>query len=161
MKNYFALMWFLLFSGSFLLPEKSHAQLKIYQFEQIDSLQRVEKRNILVFIHTDWCKYCKAMRDKTFKNEEVVKLINEKFYFVDFNAEEQRKIIFNGATFNFKPSGNNAGVHELAIELGTINKQINYPTMCVLNEKNEIIFQHSSFLKTKELSKILGKLQNN
>ena len=138
---------------------QSFAQLNLVQFEQIDSLQKVEKRNVIVFIHTDWCKYCKAMHNKTFKNERVIKTISEKFYFIDFDAEEKRKIIFNNATFHFKPNGANSGIHELATELATIDKQISYPTVCVLNNKNEIIFQYNSFLNAKDLMAILQKLE--
>ena len=149
---------FICFVCLFWAIPQGFAQIKLMQFEQIDSLQNVEKRNVIVFIHTDWCKYCKAMKDKTFKNEKVIKAINENFYFVDFNAEEKRKIVFNNVTFDFKPNGNNLGVHELAIELGTINGAISYPTFCVLNYKNEIIFQNNSFLSSKDLMLILEKI---
>lgn len=134
------------------------AQFNLIEFEQIASLQKLEHRNIIVFIHTDWCKYCKVMKSKTFKNNEVVNLINEKFYFVDFNAEEKRKINFNNSVFVFKPESAVSGVHELAIQLGTIDSQISYPTICILNYKNEIIFQYNSFLNAKNLIKILEKL---
>jgi thioredoxin-related protein len=158
MKNCFGMLYFLFLLGSLLLSEKSHAQLKTYQFEQIDSLQQVEKRIVLVFIHTDWCKYCQAMRKTTFKNKDVIKLINEKFYFIDLDAEQKKSISFKGKKFKYKPNGTNIGIHELATELGTIGKQINYPTLCVLNEKNEIVFQYGGFLTAKELLKLLGKL---
>ena len=140
----------------FLVIPQGFAQLNKVQFEQIDSLQIVEKRNVIVFIHTDWCKYCKVMRDRTFKNEDAIKLINNKFYFIDFNAEEKRQITFNNTVFSFNPNGNNSGTHRLAIELGTTNNQITYPILCILNEKNEIIFQYNSFLNAKDLMKILG-----
>lgn len=138
--------------------QNSFAQLKSMQFEQIDSLQIKEKRNVIVFIHTEWCKYCKVMLAKTFKNENVINLLNNHFYFVDFNAETQRTITFNNSNFAFKPNGNNAGTHELAIELGTVDKQINYPVLCVLNVKNEIIFQYSGFLNAKDLVAVLEKI---
>jgi thioredoxin-related protein len=149
-------IWFLLVSFFWAVPQ-GFAQLHLTQFEQIESLQIIEKRNVIVIIHTDWCKYCKVMQDKTFKNEEVIKLINNKFYFIDFDAEEQREIVYNNATFKYKPSGSSSGVHELAIELGTINNQINYPTFCILNDKNEIVFQYNSFLNAKDLMGILEK----
>ncbi len=127
------------------------AQLNLVEFEQIVSLQKTEKRNVIVFIHSDWCKYCQVMKSKTFKNLEVINLLNSKFYFVDFNAEEKRKIVFNNQEFIFKPNGSNSGIHELAIELGTINNQISYPVLCVLNAENEIIFQYNNFLNAKDL----------
>lgn len=151
MKNFLYVLIF------FWATPHSFAQLNLVQFEQIDSLQKIEKRNLVVFIHTDWCKYCQVMKSKTFKNEKVIKEINKHFYFVDFNAEEKRKIIFNN--FNFKPNRNSSGIHEIAIQLGTINNQITYPTLCVLNEKNEIVFQYSGFLNAKDLLGILEKIR--
>jgi thioredoxin-related protein len=135
------------------------AQLHSVSLEQIDSLQRIEKRKTIVFIQTDWCSFCHAMKNTTFKNEEIIKELNNTFYFVDFNAEEKRAVVFNKTTFQFKPTGNNSGTHELAIALGTINKQLNFPVLCVLNSENEIVFQHSGYLKPKELKLILAKLK--
>nr|WP_315231560.1 thioredoxin family protein [uncultured Flavobacterium sp.] len=135
------------------------AQLHSVAFEEIDSLQRIEKRKTIVFIQTDWCQFCHAMKNTTFKNEEIIKELNNTFYFVDFNAEEKRAVVFNKTTFQFKPTGNNSGTHELAIALGTINKQLNFPVLCVLNSENEIVFQHSGYLKPKELKLILAKLK--
>lgn len=135
------------------------AQLHSVEFEQIDSLQSIEKKKMIVFIQTDWCQFCHAMKNTTFKNEEIIKELKNAFYFVDFNAEEKRKVVFNKTTFQFKPTGNNSGTHELAIALGTINKQLNFPVLCVLNSENEIIFQYSGYLKPKELKLILAKLK--
>jgi hypothetical protein len=36
------------------------AQLQSISFEEIDSLQRIEKKKTIVFIQTDWCNF--AMR---------------------------------------------------------------------------------------------------
>jgi hypothetical protein len=46
----------LILGSIILLPNISFSQIKSYPFEQIDSLQKIEKRNVIVFIHTDWCK---------------------------------------------------------------------------------------------------------
>ena len=135
------------------------AQLHAVSFEQIDSLQTIEKRNTIVFIQTDWCQFCHAMKNTTFKNEEIIKELNSAFYFVNFNAEEKRKVIFNKTTFQFNRTGYNTGTHELAIALGTVNKQLHFPVLCVLNSENEIVFQHSGYLKPKELKLILEKLK--
>ena len=135
------------------------AQLHSVSFEQIDSLQTIEKRKTIVFIQTAWCSFCHAMKNTTFKNEEIIKELNAAFYFIDFNAEEKRTVILNKTTFQFKPTGNTSGTHELAIALGTINKQLTFPLLSVLNSENEIIFQHSGYLKTKELKLILEKLK--
>lgn len=133
-------------------------QLKSYSFEEIDSLQQIQKRKIIVFIHTDWCQYCQKMKATTFKNQEIIQKLNSEFYFIGLNAEEKRDITFNNHTFKYKPSGNNIGVHELALQLGTQNNQIVYPVLCVLNEKNEIVFQYSNYLSPKDFKLLLEKL---
>jgi thioredoxin-related protein len=135
------------------------AQLHSISFEQIDSLQNVEKRKTIVFIQTDWCQFCHAMKNTTFKNEAIIKELNTSFYFIDFNAEEKRTVVFNKTTFEYKPTGNKSGIHELGIALGTVKKQLNFPVLCVLNSENEIVFQHSGYLKYKELKLILAKLK--
>ena len=149
----------MIISGSSLLPEISSGQLNTYRFEQLDSLQKVDQRKVLVFIHTDWCKYCKAMQNTSFKNDQVVQLLNKHFYFVDLNAEEEKSIRFHGHTFRYKPTGSNTGVHELAEQLGTIDGRISFPSICFLNEKNEIIYQQGGFIETDVLKKILAQLK--
>ncbi|KAF2515518.1 thioredoxin family protein [Flavobacterium zhairuonense] len=133
-------------------------QLKSNSFEEIDSLQQIQKRKIIVFIHTDWCQFCQRMKATTFKNKEIIEKLNSEFYFIDFNAEEKRDITFHNQTFKYKPSGNNIGVHELALQLGTINNQIVYPVLCVLNEKNEIILQYNNYLSPKDFKILLEEL---
>lgn len=135
------------------------AQLKTYSFEQMDSLQAIQKRKVIVFIHTDWCKYCQAMKNSTFKNKEVTKNLNENFYFVALNAEEKRIITFKSRTFIFKTYGNTTGINELAHEMAMINNQATYPTICVLTAQNEIIFQQSNYLSGKDFLILLQKLK--
>lgn len=95
------------------------------------------------------------MINTTFQHEQIIKTLNEQFYFIDFNGEEKRSITFQKHTFRFKPSGNNTGVHELAEALGTKDGTLSYPTLCILNQHNEIIFQHNAFLNAKTLKGIL------
>jgi thioredoxin-related protein len=138
-----------------MLPKFSFSQLKEYQFEQIDSLQASEKRSVAIYLHTDWCKYCHAMKNTTLKDKNVIKLLNEKFYFIDFNAEEKRTIIFNNKSYSYKPSGNNTGLHELATQL---DKEITFPSLIFLNDTKEIVFKNNQYISSKDLISILLKL---
>jgi thioredoxin-related protein len=134
-------------------------QLQSRSFEAIDSLQQTQKRKIIVFIHTDWCQFCQRMKNTTFRNPEIRESLNSHFYFVNFNAEEKRDIKFNNRIFKYQPTGNNVGVHELALQLGTINGQIVYPVLCVLNERNEIILQYNNYLNPADFKLVLEKLK--
>lgn len=135
-----------------------YAQLKSFKFEQLDSLQQTQKRHSVAFIYTEWCSFCKVMTATTLKNKKVLNILNEKFYYLTLDASEQRTIIFNKSMFKYNPSGYNLGINELAIALGTVNNQLTYPTLCILNYKNEIVFQHSGFLNSEKLMQLLTNL---
>ena len=153
MKKLFLLIVF------FGITSTGFCQLQNRSFEAIDSLQQIQKRKIIVFIHTDWCQYCQKMKSTTFKNQEIIESLNSDFYFIDLNAEEKQDISFNNQTFKYQPTGNNVGVHELALQLGTMNNQIVYPVLCVLNEKNEIMLQYNNYLSPKDFKLLLEKLK--
>lgn len=144
--------------GSFLLSGICFSQIKNHQFEELEKIQKSEPRNVIVFIKTDWCSYCKAMENSTFKNQKVIESINQNFYFIDLNAEEKRDITFAGKTFYYKPTGINAGIHELAETLA--EGSTTYPSLIILNPQSEIIFQYNGYLKSSELLEILNKIKS-
>lgn len=139
----------------------SKAQIASYKFEQIDSLQTIKYKPVLVFIHTDWCKYCKALKNVTLKNDEIIALINNNYYCIFLDAETRNIIYFNNKTYHYQPTGANTGINELAEQLATINKEISYPTTCILNYKNEIQYQQSGFLSVKVMRYVLEKYNSN
>jgi thioredoxin-related protein len=155
MKKQLIFWWFC--TCVFLQAQSLFAQIKTVRFEQIDSLQKIEKRNVVVFIHTDWCKYCQTMQNTTFKNDSIIYKLNTQFYFIDLNAEQKENIVFNGRTFKYKPTGTNTGIHELAEQLATVDNQVAYPTLCFLNK--EIIFQYDQFINSTDLSTLLTRLK--
>lgn len=134
------------------------AQPETYSFEAVDSLQQVEPRPVVIFIHTDWCRFCAAMKSNSFADDAVIRLLNNDFYFVDFEAESTAAILFDGRTFEYKPTGANTGVHELAETLGTVDSKLSYPVLCILNPDYEIIYQHNSFMNGDELRTVLEML---
>ena len=142
-----------------LLSVCNYAQLPKISFPQLDSLQKKDPRNIVVFIHTDWCRYCRAMEETTFKNSAVVKRLTRRFYFLVLDAEEKKDIYFNGHVFKFKPTGSGTGVHELAEQLGTVKGNMAFPSLCFLNTKNEIIFQHADYINARDLKTVLDKIK--
>jgi thioredoxin-related protein len=132
-------------------------QLKQTPFEQIDSLNALDNKNIVVFIHTNWCKYCHKMQQTTLKNDSIQKILNEHFIFTSLNAENKQPIKFNGHTFKFIPNGYNVGYHELAVALGSVEGKLNFPTITLLNPKYEIIFQHNGFMSADALSSVMNE----
>jgi thioredoxin-related protein len=135
----------------------SFAQLKSYTFEEAEKLSKANPKPYVVFIHTSWCQYCKMMENSTFKNAEIIAILNQDFYFIPLDAETKEDIAFNNHKFSFIPKGPNTGVHELAADLATINSQVVYPTLTILDADYSIVFQKHSFINSKGLVTILQK----
>jgi hypothetical protein len=76
------------------------AQLQSISFEEIDSLQRIEKEK-RCFHSNRLVPIFHAMKTP---KQEIIKELNNAFYFIDFNAEEKRTVVFN-KPFQFKPTG--------------------------------------------------------
>lgn len=142
-----------------LQANPAFAQLQTYSFTQIDSLQAIEKRSVVIFIHTEWCGYCQAMKNTTFRDKQVQKKLNESFYFVALDAEQKTDIIYKGKRYHYKPRGITTGVHELALEIGAIKGQLIFPLIAIVEENDEVLFKKNSFLSPKDLLQILEKLQ--
>jgi len=136
------------------------AQINNISFEKLERAQLETAKNTLVFIHTDWCRYCQQMQQTTFKDSTVIDLIDNHFYFINFDAAQKADVVYKGHRFRFLPSGTNTGVHELAQELGTIDGTLNYPTLCIINEKDEVVFRYGGFLAASELNDFLLEFLN-
>ena len=152
------LLFLFIFFGCFTIyaqERKGKEVLNIFTFEEVEELHQQIPKPILVFLYTDWCKICFGMKKTTFRNTEVIKLLNDNFYFVKLNAEEKKEITFLGKMFTYKPTGINTGMHELAAELGTIKKTIRYPTTIILNTVFEIDAQLTGLYNTRKMTDIL------
>lgn len=139
-----------------VLSQVSIAQIGSKKIELLDSLQSVNPRPSIVFIHTDWCKYCQAMKHTTFLDDDITNLLSNEFYFFNLNAESTQTIELFGEQFQYKPNGKKTGIHELAELLGTVNNRVTYPTVVFLSEENEIIYQHVGFISADELRPVLA-----
>lgn len=135
------------------------AQLRTYSFEEAEKISKENPKPFVVFIHTSWCNYCKMMENSTFKNPEIITLLNTDFYFISLDAESKEDIHFNNRKFSFKPNGQNTGIHELATELTTIDSQVVYPTIAILEADFSIVFQKHSYINSKQLIAILKKIK--
>ncbi|MCL7762417.1 thioredoxin family protein [Polaribacter sp. Z014] len=145
------LLFFFIFSNGILFSQKNNA-LKSYSFEEAYNLQEKEKKPIVIFFHTKWCKYCFGMKKKTFSDKKVIDLLNKYFYFIPFDAESKDLIKIKDKIFK-----NESGTHQIAQVLASKNNTISYPSTVILSANNIIDEQIDSFLSAEEISKILTK----
>lgn len=109
------------------------AQASIEWLSWDEAMTRMDEqpKKIFIDVYTDWCGWCKRMDASTFKDPAVVKLMNEHFYAVKFDAEQKEDIQYDGHTLKFIPNGRR-GYHELAYAL--LDGKLSYPSFVYLAE---------------------------
>jgi thioredoxin-related protein len=71
------------------------------------------------------------MEATTFKDPDVVKFMNDKYYCVRFNAERKDDVRFVGKIYHYDPQNK---VNELALELMGGHDKLSYPTAIYMEE---------------------------
>ncbi len=136
-----------------LLSLSVTGQNKALKFEELNTLQAKEAKPIVVLISTNWCKFCNAMKNSMLKNKKLSTLLADKYRTVFLDADDKSSITFAGRTFRHEQ-----GVNGLAKELGTIDGQVSYPTLCILNKQNEILYQHDGYMSPDAMAHVLANL---
>lgn len=141
--------------GILLFSGYCFSQLKTISFEELPSLQQKDPRIVVIFVHTDWCSYCKAMLKTTFQDKQVVELLNNKYYFIDFDAESKKDIVFLGKTFKYKELEKDRGFNELSDYLSYDDDKEMYPRTIFLNAKNEMFYKLDGFINKQKFRQTL------
>ncbi len=147
----------LLLCSTQLTIAQESTSLDAYRFEEVEGLFLKKPKPIVVFIHTDWCKFCHAMQKNTFSNPEVIALLNEEFYFISLDGETKESISFMGAKFTYKPYGS-SGTHQIVKELATVEGSISYPTTAFIDKELGILFQLQGYIPIKRFLNTLFEI---
>lgn len=126
--------------------------------EDLTSLQINEERPVLVFLTADWCTYCERIKQTSFKNREIINLLNNNFYYVEFDIEERESVRIGKQKFVFVPSGVDAGIHQFAEAVGMVDGAVSTPTFVVLSSSWEILYQYNGYMNTNQIKKFLIRL---
>lgn len=105
-------------------------------WEEAMEASEKDPKKLFIDLYTDWCGWCKKMDKTTFRDQRIVKLINENFYPVKLDAERRKPIEYQGQTLEYVASGRR-GVHELAYSL--LDGNLGYPAYVYLNEQQQRI----------------------
>jgi thioredoxin-related protein len=141
-----------------LLAAQSNESIHWYSIDQVEALQKKEKRKIMIDVYTNWCGWCKHMDKTTFAQQYIAHYINENYYAVKLNAEQKEDIKFKNRTYKFV-SQSNVGFNELAAEL--LNGQMSYPSTIFLDEDFNVIQAISGFLKSEQFEVIISYFGEN
>src|SRR5690606_31335511 len=105
-------------------------------------------------LYTDWCGVCAIQDKKIRKNDELVSLLENEFYYVRFNAESKENFILNGIKFENKDSK----IHEFAKAVSSDSNA--FPAWVIMNSEFEIIFQYNGLIEPKNLKSILLEIKD-
>jgi len=130
------------------------AQPNSYEVNQLDSLQYIEKRPVVFFIHTDWCSICHGMENQVINDSIVSAELNTHFYYVPFNAESEEAVYFKGKKYTYQNNGVGNGKHKLAMLLADKEGEIAFPSTVILMN-NDVIYKNNSYITEKDLMAVL------
>lgn len=128
-------------------------RVKWMTLEEALEKSKTDKRKIFVDVYTDWCGWCKRMDSTTFMNPAVVQYLNDNYYPVKFNAEQQKEIVYKDKTYQFKKNGAR-GYHELAAEW--LNNRLSYPTVVFLDESQGVIQPLQGYQDATKMEAVLN-----
>lgn len=128
-------------------------RVKWMTLEEALEKSKTDKRKIFVDVYTDWCSWCKRMDSTTFISPAVAQYLNDHYYPVKFNAEQQKEIVFKDKTYQFKKNGAK-GYHELAAEW--LNNRLSYPTVVFLDENQGTIQPLQGYQDAAKMEAVLN-----
>ena len=67
--------------------------------DEVREAQKTNPKNVLIDVYTNWCGPCKLMDKNTFSNTDIIRIINENYYAVKFNAEGNDTVTFMDKVF--------------------------------------------------------------
>ncbi len=138
-----------------LLPVFGIAQLRSYPMESLEVLQKEKPKPVLMMVMTKWCTFCKAMENTTFRDEDIVSILNQSYYFVRFDAEHRGDLTIKEKTFRYIPAGNDTGSHQLADFLSNKKNRGTYPKLIFLDLNLEKTYEINGFISAHDLKQIL------
>ena len=110
-------------------------------------------KKIIVYLHTDWCGYCKRMNEITFQNPIIIDIINEQYYPVKFNGETIDTIKYRGVEYINRTEGRRGAPHDFTLAL--LQNKVGYPAFSFFDEELNVIFAVKGFHNPKKFEPVL------
>lgn len=138
-------------------PSHANSPIKWMSFEEAQEAMKKEPRKLFVDVYTYWCGPCKMLDRNTFANPKFAKYVNDNYYAVKFNAQDENDIVFAGNTYsnpNYDPKRGQRrrnATHQLA---GAFQVRA-FPTMVILNEQLQIMKSIRGYKTPQQLQPIL------
>ena len=130
------------------------AQVNWLSIEEAQERMQEEARMIFVDVYTDWCGWCRRMTNETYAHPVIAEYLNENFYPVKLNAEQEEPIVFQGNTFENENIGQRRATHSFAIAL--LQGRMSYPSVAFFNEEMQLLTAIPGFRPPKGMEAVLA-----
>lgn len=148
-----------LFISLFLCIQSNAQQTKSVNwltFEQLEDSLAKNPKKVFIDFYTGWCTYCRKMDKKVFTKLEVIKVLNQDYYAVHFDAESTSEIVFGGHTLINNQIGKTRNpIHQIAQLLALRKGQFTAPTLVILDKDFKVTARYFEYMDSKQLLKAL------
>ena len=130
--------------------------------DEVREAQKTNPKNVLIDVYTNWCGPCKLMDRNTFSNTDIIRIINENYYAVKFNAEGNDTVtfmdkVFTNPNFDSAKTQKRNSSHQLTQFLG-INA---YPSTLFFDSDMNYLTPVKGYLNPKQIEIYLILFKDN
>lgn len=133
--------------------EASEPGVNWMTIEEAQAAIQDEPRMIFVDVYTEWCGWCRRMSSDTYAHPVIADYLNENFYPVKLNAEQEEPIDFRGTTFENENLGERRPAHSFAIAL--LQGQMSYPSVAFFDEDLDLLTAIPGFRPPESMEAVL------
>lgn len=140
------------FNHTFYDTTFTKGNVKLYTLAEIEKLQKKKPKKVLVNIYASFCNSCKVQNATTIKDTAIANYINQHYYVMNFDAESNDTLLFKGEKCYKQVIG---GYPFNSFALKVTNNRLQFPSIAVLDEKENTLDALSPFLSPAALLPIL------
>lgn len=128
-------------------------------FEQLEDSLSIHPKKVFIDFYADWCVYCKKMDKVTFKDPDIIAILNQDYYAVKMDAETLDTIVFGGDVYLNQEIGKKRNpTHDIPLLLATRkNRPFSLPAIVILDEKFQIVSRYFEYLSPNKMGKAIEK----
>jgi len=119
--------------------EKENSITWLYNIEEAKGIAKNGNKLILIDFNADNCGWCKKLEDTTYKEKNVIKIVNENFVFVHFDLDIEAN-------------------KEIYIEKYHKYVQGYLPTLLILDSEGKALYRITGYKTGEQLTELLDKV---
>ncbi|MFP4065287.1 MAG: thioredoxin family protein [Bacteroidales bacterium] len=149
----FAFMLIVLLGRVFGASGPQDGEVNWMSMEEAVENAESEPRMIFVEVYTDWCGFCRQMDNETFSHPVIASYLNDNFYPVKLNAEQEGSIEFRGTVYENNNLEDRRPTHDFAIAL--LQGRMSYPSIVFFDENVELLTAIPGFRPPASMEAVL------